>query len=129
MAGFFKGSPGTGSGGGVAAPNLTAPAEVRKPAGRKVSDDEIVKAINRQRGSLNVCYNRALKNDNTLKSVRLDVTVRIGISGRPTGVTINQAAHKASFLGLCLQDTIKRWAFPASGDDYATVMPLVLQGQ
>jgi predicted Zn finger-like uncharacterized protein len=129
MAGFFKSQPGTGAPGGVAAPNLTAPPPVAQPAGRRVSDDEIVKAINRQRGTLSVCYNRALKHDNTLKSVRLDVTVKFGYSGRPTSVVINDSKHRTSFLGQCLTDTIRRWTFPSGGDDRTTVMPLVLQGE
>jgi hypothetical protein len=129
MAGFFKSGPGTGSATGVAAPNLNSQPEVRKTSARRVSDDEIVRAINRQRGTLNVCYNRALKQDNSLKSVRLDVTVKVGMSGRPTGISIHQQPHRTSFLGLCLSDAIKRWAFPTAGDDYTTVMPLVLQGQ
>jgi predicted Zn finger-like uncharacterized protein len=129
MAGFFKSQPGVGVGGGVAAPNLASPPPVAQPAGRRVSDEEIVKAINRQRGTLSVCYNRALKHDNTLKSVRLDVTVKFGYSGRPTSVVINDSKHRTSFLGTCLGDTIRRWTFPSGGDDRTTVMPLVLQGE
>ncbi|MBI5479826.1 MAG: AgmX/PglI C-terminal domain-containing protein [Deltaproteobacteria bacterium] len=129
MAGFFKSQPGTGAASGVAAPNLASPPEVRQPAGRKVSDDEIVKAINRQRGTLSVCYNRALKHDDSLKSVRLDVTVKFGFSGRPTSVVINDSKHRTTFLGQCLADTIRRWSFPSGGDDRTTVMPLVLQGE
>jgi predicted Zn finger-like uncharacterized protein len=129
MAGFFKSAPGTGGSSGVAAPNLASPPEVRQPVGRRVSDDEIVKTINRQRGTLSVCYNRALKHDNTLKSVRLDVTVKFGFSGRPTSVVINDPKHHTSFLGQCLTDTIRRWSFPPGGDERTTVMPLVLQGE
>jgi predicted Zn finger-like uncharacterized protein len=129
MAGFFKSTPGTGTPGGLAAPNLASPPPVAQPAGRRVSDEEIVKAINRQRGTLSICYNRALKHDNTLKSVRLDVTVKFGFSGRPTSVLINDAKHRTSFLGQCLSDTIRRWTFPSGGDDRTTVMPLVLQGE
>ena len=35
MAGFFKGTPGTGVPGGIAAPNLTSPPPVAQPAGRR----------------------------------------------------------------------------------------------
>jgi predicted Zn finger-like uncharacterized protein len=126
MSGFFKSTPG---GTKVGAPNLSGAPELHRPAARRVSDEEIVRAINRQRGTLNVCYNRALKYDNSLKSVRLDVTVKIGLSGRATSVSIHQAAFRSSFLGGCLVDAIKRWTFPSGGSEYTTVMPLVLQGQ
>jgi len=126
MADFFKGSGGTSP--GLAAPNLEGPRGFEKSSGRKVSDEEIVRAVNRQRGTLTGCYNRALKYDNSLKSVRLDVTVKVGISGRAVEVLINQKEHRSSFLGTCLSDAIRRWTFPSGGEEYTTVIPLVLQG-
>jgi predicted Zn finger-like uncharacterized protein len=124
MADFFK----SGSAGGAApgGSNLAEPVVDRRGPARRASDDEIQKAISRQRGTLNVCYNRALKMDSSLKSVRLDMTLKIGISGRIAQAAVDQAEQRNTFLGSCLVDTVKRWIFPATGEDYTAQMPLVL---
>ncbi|HEY3353653.1 MAG TPA: GYF domain-containing protein [Polyangia bacterium] len=123
MTDFFK-SGGTVPGGS----NLSDPGLEARPraATRQVSDDEIQRAISRQRGTLNVCYNRALKQDESLKSVRLDMTIKVGISGRVTSASIHQAQFRGSFLGNCLSDAVKRWVLPAGGADYTAQMPVVL---
>jgi predicted Zn finger-like uncharacterized protein len=121
LSDFFR-----GPGGAPGNSNLADPSLERHPAARQVSDEEIQKAIRRQQGALNVCYNRALKLDSTLKSVRLDVTLRVGISGRVTRASISQAEYRGTFLGQCLTDAVKRWALPATGAEYATQMPVVL---
>jgi hypothetical protein len=69
-----------------------------------------------------------LKRDSSLKRARLDVHVKIGISGSVVNATPagDQAGGE---LGTCIAQTVKRWHFPSSDSEYETEFPLVFQAQ
>lgn len=76
--------------------------------------------------AIKICYERALKRDNRLKGGRLDVTVTIGSSGMVRAVDVD-APSDLNAVSSCVRDTVKRWRFPASNEEYGTSFPFVFQ--
>jgi outer membrane biosynthesis protein TonB len=90
-----------------------------------------VQAVVKKRENLDAikaCYERALKRDDKLRAGRVDVTVSVGSSGSVQSVSV-QAPPGYSLLEPCIRTAVRRWAFPAGPEEYATTFPLILQGK
>jgi uncharacterized membrane protein YgcG len=96
------------------------------PGGGGISASGLQDVMRKNQKSIQACYDRALKRDPTLNRARIDVTVKVGISGTVTRVSMS-GAHAGDELGICIQTAIKRWFFPPSDSDYETQFPLILQ--
>jgi hypothetical protein len=83
--------------------------------------------VTQNKRSLNLCYDRVLKHDSTLKRARVPAHVKIGISGRVVAVTIPDPAYANTEIGQCIVQSIRRWNFPASDAEYETEFPILLQ--
>ncbi len=94
----------------------------------QVSETQIAEVVRKNKQSITLCYERVLKRDNQLKSARIDVDVRIGLSGGVTKVNVNGEYANAE-IGTCISQAIKRWHFPAQDSEYGTSFPLLLQAQ
>ena len=94
----------------------------------QVTDSQIRDVVQRNKTSLKLCYERVLKHDNSLRNARVDVGVKVGISGSVTKVTVPEA-YADSEIGTCLSQAIRRWHFPAMGSEYETEFPLLLTAQ
>ncbi len=110
---------------GGTAPNLPASAQGVGSLGGGASEAELQDVMRKNQKSLSVCYDRTLKHDDSLRHARIDVHVRVGISGTVTHVSIG-GPYASSELGTCMQQTIRRWHFPPSDSDYETQFPLIL---
>jgi predicted Zn finger-like uncharacterized protein len=95
--------------------------------GSQVSQQAIMSVVTQNRRSLNLCYDRVLKHDSSLKSGRVVTHVRIGISGSVTGVSVPDPQYANSEIGQCLTQTIKHWHFPSADAEYETEFPIILQ--
>jgi predicted Zn finger-like uncharacterized protein len=95
--------------------------------GSQVSQQAIMSVVTQNRRSLNLCYDRVLKHDSSLKSGRVVTHVRIGISGSVTGVTVPDPQYANSEIGQCIAQTIKHWHFPSADAEYETEFPIILQ--
>jgi predicted Zn finger-like uncharacterized protein len=116
--------------GDKATPHLTpGMAGSHAGGGGPVSQPAILAVVTANRRALNLCYERVLKHDQSLKQGRVVVQVTVGISGRVTSVTIPDAQYATSELGQCFTQAVKRWNFPASDSSYSTEFPFILQGQ
>ncbi len=98
-----------------------------KGGGGQVSQQAIMSVVTQNRRSLNLCYDRVLKHDSSLKSGRVVTHVRIGISGSVTGVQVPDPQYANSEIGQCIAQTIKHWHFPAADAEYETEFPIILQ--
>jgi hypothetical protein len=98
-----------------------------KGAGGAVSQQAIMGVVTQNRRSLNLCYDRVLKHDSSLKSGRVVTHVRIGISGTVTGVSVPDPQYANSEIGQCIAQTIRHWHFPAADAEYETEFPIILQ--
>jgi predicted Zn finger-like uncharacterized protein len=95
--------------------------------GGQVSQQAIMAVVTQNRRSLNLCYDRVLKHDSSLKSGRVVTHVKIGISGSVTGVSVPDPQYSGSEIGQCIAQTIKRWHFPSADAEYETEFPIILQ--
>jgi predicted Zn finger-like uncharacterized protein len=95
--------------------------------GQQVSQQAIMAVVTQNRRSLNLCYDRVLKHDSSLKSGRVVTHVRIGISGSVTGVNVPDPQYANSEIGQCIAQTIKHWHFPSADSEYETEFPIILQ--
>lgn len=94
-----------------------------------VSDSQIRSVVTRNMKSLTACFERVLKHDESLKNARVDVDLKIGISGSVTRVSYPDPRYANSEIGSCLSQTIRRWHFPPQDREYQTSFPLLLQAQ
>ncbi|MDW8283507.1 MAG: AgmX/PglI C-terminal domain-containing protein [Myxococcales bacterium] len=111
--------------GGKAPALPTLGSAAAETSGGGVSTAELQEVVRRNQKSLAACYDRVLKHDESLRRARIDVQVRIGLSGMVTHVTI-APPYAGTELGQCMQQTIRRWHFPPSDSDYETQFPLLL---
>ena len=88
--------------------------------------DPLGQVVQRNKKSLASCYDRYLKHDETLRSARINVTTKIGLSGRVSAVELSGAVGGTD-LGTCMQQVIRRWVFPPNDSDYEFQFPLFLQ--
>jgi predicted Zn finger-like uncharacterized protein len=77
--------------------------------------------------SVKSCYERALKRDDNLKLARLDITVNVGETGSAKKVSI-AAPPEFGTVKSCIQDSVRRWRFPANVKEYEAVYTLILAG-
>jgi hypothetical protein len=99
----------------------------RSAAAGNVSQQAILGVVTQNRRSLNLCYDRVLKHDSSLKSGRVVTHVKIGISGIVVGVSVPDPQYSNSEIGQCIAQTIKHWHFPAADSEYETEFPIILQ--
>jgi hypothetical protein len=110
-----------------AAPHEAAASDRASRGGGQVSQQAIMAVVTQNRRSLNLCYDRVLKHDSSLKSGRVVTHVKIGISGSVTGVSVPDPQYAGSEIGQCIAQTIKHWHFPSADSEYETEFPIILQ--
>jgi predicted Zn finger-like uncharacterized protein len=93
----------------------------------QVSQTAILAVVTQNRRSLNLCYDRVLKHDSSLKRARLVTHVKVGLSGTVTSVSIPDSEYSNAEIGTCITQTIKHWHFPSSDAEYETEFPILLQ--
>ena len=98
-------------------------------AAREVSQAQIGAFVRNKENqdNLKMCYDRALKRDERLRTGRLDITVSVGATGVVQGVQVHGPSDFMIIEG-CIKNAIRHWHFPANAEDYATTFPLILQG-
>jgi predicted Zn finger-like uncharacterized protein len=102
------------------------PTEPTESQNTKVNPEDMLRVVRQNKKSVELCYERGLKFDSNLKG-KVEVELKIGISGRVTDIKLLDPAIAASQLGMCLSQSIKRWNFPSSGSEYSFAFPLILQ--
>jgi hypothetical protein len=110
------------------------PREIGAPSGPQrragpTNEAAVVNVVTQNKKTMSLCYERVLRHDPTLKSAKLMAHVKIGISGRVTNVSFNDAAMGSAEIGQCLSQSIKHWNFPSSDSEYEFEFPIVLQAQ
>jgi hypothetical protein len=83
--------------------------------------------IKRGRPDLERCYQRALREDPTLTTARVTVSITVGASGRVARVGVEPPLASGTLEG-CLKEVVARWPFPAAPLEYEAQVPLTLTG-
>jgi hypothetical protein len=93
-----------------------------------LSQGEISAVINRNRRSLEGCYQRQLKRDASMHSAKATLQFQIERTGKASGVRIEKR-FDGTVLQSCLQGVVQRWTFPRfRGEPVAVEFPLIFQG-
>ncbi|HEY8428191.1 MAG TPA: AgmX/PglI C-terminal domain-containing protein, partial [Sandaracinaceae bacterium] len=102
-------------------------AEDRGRGSGELSADQVRAVVNRERAAVTRCYETEARRLGQAPRMRLDVEVTIGASGTVTSAI----ARGQSFGSLteCVERSVRRWRFPASGGTTRTSIPFVFQGR
>ncbi len=93
-----------------------------------LSQGEISAVINRNRRSLEGCYQRQLKKDASMRSAKATLKFQIERTGKASGVRIDKR-FDGTVLQSCLEGVVQRWTFPRfRGEPVAVEFPLIFQG-
>jgi len=109
---------------GADVPTVGRTARSRGPR-RPLSANDVVKLQRTNSRGLKACYERALKRDTTLSSIRVDVEIDLGDTGVVRSVKLS--GTDSAFLVDCLRRNIKRWVFPPVGAQ-PVAFPLIFRG-
>src|SRR5690606_25324048 len=93
-------------------------------AGEGLNAQQLSSVVQRNRPALQRCYENAIRGSNNAPSLRLDVRITVGTTGRVTSV--NVGGQGVGNLNACIESTVRRWVFPQSGRATSTSFPLVL---
>jgi hypothetical protein len=101
----------------------------RGGVGRGSGSDEqlIAETVRRNTSQAKICYERTLKRDPSLRQIRVDVSLTVGLSGMVKEVKL-KGADKTSDLDECLRSSVRRWRFPPGSEEYPVQFPLLFQG-
>ena len=92
-----------------------------------LTQGQIVSVIKRNQRSINSCYERQLKRDDSMRNMRTVLRFSIQPSGRTSTVRLGGRLNGTLLKG-CLQNRVKRWKFPRfSGASIPVEYPLIFQ--
>jgi hypothetical protein len=83
----------------------------------------VQRVVSNNRRQLQTCYERAARGQANPPRARMDVNVTVGRSGTVTAVTAS--GNDFGGLGACIEQSVRRWRFPASSDGGNTRFPVV----
>jgi predicted Zn finger-like uncharacterized protein len=90
-----------------------------------LTGDQIRKTYNNNRNSMQICYERSLKQGEVPEdaSVKADTRILVGGSGMVKTVTVAGQAAQYPGLRSCIEKAVKKWTFPASAGDSPVEIP------
>jgi Protein of unknown function (DUF2911) len=95
---------------------------------RPVGSEDIAPVIKKGRTALQVCYQRALREDPTLTHGRIRISATVGVSGRASNVVLDAPAPLRA-LEPCVKEAVSSWTFPTSAAEYGVEFPVILKGR
>ena len=77
-----------------------------------LSQKQVMTTLGQNKGSLQPCYNRALKRDSSLhhRKIKLKLSMKVRTNGIPMSISISPNYNAQ--MTDCMQKAIKRWKFP-----------------
>jgi serine/threonine-protein kinase len=109
-----------------AAPAATPALHVTPSApGRELTADEIRAVVNRERGTVQRCYETAVLRNRERSRLRIDVDVTIAGSGAVTRATAQGGSRDS--LHECVEASVRRWRFPPTGTQSEARIPFIFQ--
>jgi predicted Zn finger-like uncharacterized protein len=94
-------------------------------ASSALTGDQIRKTYNSNRNSMQLCYERSLKQGEVPedKSVKADTRIVVGGSGMVKSATVTGQAAAYPGLKSCIEKAVRKWVFPASSGDSPVEIP------
>jgi hypothetical protein len=115
-------------GGGPSAP-AAAPVAPERPAPkaeRQLSENEVRAMQRKHKPELTACYERALKRDESLSELKVDVTITIAGNGMVKGVQLDGTNDIE--LVKCIKRNVRAWLFAPVGAEQDYKIPMVFRG-
>jgi predicted Zn finger-like uncharacterized protein len=91
----------------------------------ELDGDAVARTVNRNRRSLQQCYERSVRGMTGAPDVTYEVDMTIAPSGRVSRVRISSRGASLPGLDGCLETVIKRWSFPPSASGGRVPFPVV----
>lgn len=103
------------------------PAEEPGGAGDSLSQKQMRAVVSKHRGSLQLCYERAMKSGAapTDRDLKVTFTVSVGRSGMVKSARLAGSGTGYTSLKNCLHTSVKKWMFPASTGNSQVQFPIV----
>jgi predicted Zn finger-like uncharacterized protein len=81
-----------------------------------LTEQQIRSTVNKNKGSLQLCYERSLKQGEAPEDhdVKIKTRFTVGASGMVKSVSIGGSGAKLPGLKACIQRSVKKWVFPSS---------------
>jgi hypothetical protein len=96
-------------------------------SGPGLNADQLNRVVTNHRPSLRRCYETAIRGMGNPPTVRVNVNITVGTSGRVSRVNAT-ATNQLPGLTTCVQSAVRTWVFPSSGNSTVTAFPLVFTG-
>jgi len=93
--------------------------------GEGLTAQQRTRVVGNNRPALRRCYETAIRGSGNPPTVRMDVTVHVGASGRV--MRVRAVGNDIGGLRRCIESTVRRWVFPSSGNTTETSFPVVFQ--
>lgn len=84
---------------------------------------DLAAVVNKNKPRLQRCYERAVRGHQAPPAVRLDVAVKVAVSGRVSSATAT--GRGPGGLTECVESLVRRWRFPVSSEAVETRFPVV----
>ncbi|MBN2342912.1 MAG: AgmX/PglI C-terminal domain-containing protein [Deltaproteobacteria bacterium] len=96
-------------------------------SGQGLTQQQMSAVVNKNRSSLQLCYERELKKGTAPSSGDLKVvfSVNVGTSGTVTKVSMRGDGTQVAGLKKCLDGAVKSWLFPAGGAASTVQFPII----
>jgi hypothetical protein len=94
-------------------------------SGQGLTAEQLSKVVSSGKRELQRCYEAALRANPSDETIRLDIEINVGMSGKVTSV--KTSGHSLGQMGTCIERTIRMWSFPAAGEVTRTTFPVVFQ--
>ncbi len=85
----------------------------------------ITDVVSRNKGQIKACYDRIIKTYPDVEG-RIEVTIVVSADGSVAEVWIVDNSTDSKELASCIQRRIRRWTFPATGEEYEVTYPFNL---
>lgn len=94
-------------------------------SGQGLTAEQLSRVVSRGKRELQRCYEAALRANPSDETIRLDIEINVGMSGKVTSVKTK--GQPLGQMGTCIERTIRMWSFPAAGEVTRTTFPVVFQ--
>ncbi len=111
------------SGAGAPAKIKVAEAPSTQAQREPLEAKDLTAVVNKNKPRLQRCYERAIRGQQEPPAVRLDVSVKVAVSGRVTSA--KAAGRGPGGLTECVESLVRRWRFPVSSEAVETRFPVV----
>jgi predicted Zn finger-like uncharacterized protein len=112
---------------GTSVPRNVMAVKASSGGGAQITGEDIQRVQHLHKKELQACYDRALKHDNSLTSLKANIQVEVGGTGIVKALRLSAGGVSPEFE-TCLTKSLRHWTFPSTGADSQVVFPIIFKG-